>query len=182
MSGSPIAVKVSAMRMQARREVLAEVKHMEGCGGANYGTTGSFGTVGMFDVDEVGRLRATLPAAKLAIEFCWHGRPVAASLYADGDRTSGSMVLRAEAGRLPSSAIAASSRPDAFALLGLLPALLPDNWKLMVGADHTLRLEAEMTVSLPALVGDLLVPAVQFCLTVSPYLDLLEENAMGMRA
>lgn len=170
------------MRTRARSEVLPEVKHMEACESASYGTSGSFGTVGMFDVDEAGRLRATLPAAKLAIEFCWRDRAVAASLYADGDGLSGSMVLRAEAGRLPSSAIAASSRPDAFALLDLLPALLPENWKLMVGADHTLRLEAGMTVSLPALVGDLLVPAVQFCLTVSPYLDLLEENAMGMRA
>ena len=39
-----------------------------------------------------------------------------------------------------------------------------------------------MHVVMPALITDLLVPAVQFCLAASPYFDLLEENAMGLRA
>lgn len=142
----------------------------------------SYGSVGMFDVDAAGRLRPTQPASRLGMEFRWRDRPVTTSLRTIGDGSSGVMRLRTQAGRIPSSALAAAARPDAFELLRLLPGLLPQSWTLKIEADHTLQLESEMAVPMPALMSDLLVPAVQFCLAASPYLDLLEENAMGLRA
>ena len=144
--------------------------------------TGSYGSLGMFDIDQDGRLSPGLPASKLGMEFRWRERPVTSSLRAEEDAPTGTMVFRIRVGRVPSSAIAAAARPDAFELLRCLPALLPERWKLMVGADHGLHIEAELPVAMPALVSDLLVPAVRFCLDTSPLLDLLEENAMGMRA
>ena len=148
---------------------------------SQYGTP-SYGSLGLFDIDAAGRLSPSLPTARLVMEFVWRGRPVSSSLRSVGDGSSGVMTFRTQAGRMPSSAIAADARPDAFALLGLLPTLLPNGWKLSLGADHGLQLEREMEVPMPALMSDLLVPAVQFCLAASPYLDLLEENTMGLRA
>lgn len=142
----------------------------------------SYGSVGMFDVDETGRLNPSAPTAKLVMEFRWRERPVYGSLRSLGDGATGIMSFRTRAGRIPSSALAAAVRPDAFSLLGLLPTLLPESWKLMLGADHSLQLECEIAVPIPALVSDLLVPAVQFCLAASPHIDLLEEKAMGLRA
>ncbi len=141
-----------------------------------------YGSLGMFDIDETGRLSPSLPTSKLVMEFLWRGRPVSSSLRGVGDGVSGVMTFRTQAGRMPSSATAAAARPDAFGLLDLLPDLLPKCWKLRLAADHSLQLEREMQVPLPALMSDLLIPAVQFCLAASPYLDLLEENVMGMSA
>ncbi len=142
----------------------------------------SYGSLGMFDVDQGGRLSPSLPASKLVMEFRWRERPVTTSLRAEEDAPSGTIVFRTRVGRVPSSALAAAARPDAFELLRCLPALLPERWTLTLGADHGLQIEAEMAVAMPALVSDLLVPTVRFCLAASPLLDLLEENAMGMRA
>lgn len=137
-------------------------------------------TLGMFDVDISGRLSANRPDANLGMRFNWRGRPVIGALHGQCDGLTGSMLFRIWAGRIPSSSIAAEARPDAFALLRYLPALLPELWTLRVGADHSLELESVMPVAMPAHIKDLLVPAVQFCLAACPFLDLLEENAIGL--
>ncbi len=142
----------------------------------------SYGSVGAFDIDESGRLSPHAPAAKLGMRFSWRGRPVSTALRTTDDGSVGVMLLRAQAGRVPSTAIAAAARPDAFDLLRCLPTLLPEHWTVSLAADHSLQLQTEMRVAMPASASDLLIPAVQFCLAVSPYLDLLEENAMGMQA
>ena len=146
------------------------------------GSMTSYGSLGAFDVDEAGRLSPHLPAAKLGIRFSWRGRPVSTTLRATEDGSIGIMSLRAQAGRVPSTANAAAARPAAFDLIRCLPALLPEHWTLTLAADHSLQLQTEMQVAMPASVGDLLVPAVRFCLAVSPYLDLLDENALGLQA
>ena len=148
---------------------------------ATQGTLGG-GSLGMFDFDETGRLQPNLPTAKLGMDFIWRGRPVTSTVRAEGDGLTGVMTFRTQAGRMPSSAISAAARPDAFEIARSLPAVLPTKWTLRVDADHRLQIEAEMAVAMPALISDLLVPAVQFCLAASPYFDLLEENAMGLRA
>jgi hypothetical protein len=167
-----------------RQELEKRVRQGESGGRDNAASrsTASHGRLGSFDFDSAGRLRPNLPAARLGMEFRWRGRPVTTSVRAIGDGQTGTMLFRTQAGRMPSSAIAAPARPDAFELARCLSALLPPSWTLTVGADHSLQLAAEMQIVMPALVSDLLVPAVQFCLAASPYLDLLEENAMGMRA
>lgn len=142
----------------------------------------SYGSVGEFDVDEDGRLSPRAPAAELGMRFSWRGRPVSTALRTTDDGSVGIMRLCTQAGRVPSTATAAAARPDAFDLLRCLPALLPEHWTVSLAADHSLRLQTEMRVSMPASASDLLIPAVQFCLAISPYLDLLEENAMGMQA
>lgn len=146
------------------------------------GSIGSYGSVGAFDVDEDGRLSPNVPGSRLGMKFHWRDRVVSTALRTIEDGSIGIMTLRTQAGRIPSSALAAAGRPDAFGLLRTLPALLPSQWTLTIAPDHSVQLEAEMRVPMPALVSDLLVPAVRFCLIASPYFDLLEENAMGLRA
>ena len=136
----------------------------------------------MFDFDQGGRLIPRLPTARLGMKFRWRERPVTTALRTAGDGGQAILALHIEAGRVPSSATAAQARPEAFALLRCLPGLLPKAWKLTVAPNHSLVLNSEMAVALPALLTDLLVPAVQFCLAVSPFLDLLEENRMGPQA
>lgn len=182
MSGSPFSVKIVAGRERQEWGKRVIGTHNNSRDGAAPHAAETHRSLGTFEFDATGRLSPNLPAAKLAMEFCWRGRPVATSVRAGEDDQTGTMLFRTQAGRMPSSAIAAAARPEAFELARHLPALLPARWTLSVGADHGLQLEAEMQVAMPALVSDLLVPAVQFCLTVSPFLDLLEENSMGLRA
>ena len=140
------------------------------------------GSLTMFDVDRAGRLRASLPDAKLGMNFRWRGRSIATDLYSDAKAPTAVMVLRTQAGRIPSSALAADARPEAFDLLRRLPSLLPKDWTVTMTPDHGLQLRGEAHVPMPALISDLLVPAVQFCLAAAPLFDLLEEHAIGTHA
>ena len=157
-------------------------ERMAQMGGGSAAQSTTARTLGMFDFDQDGRLTPNLPGARLGMDFHWRDRLVTTALHTDDGGKGGVMVFRALAGRVPSSAIAPDARAPAFEILRCLPSLLPSDWTLTVEPDHSLRLHTTIPVAVPALVSDLLTPAVRFCLAVSPLLDLLEENAMGLYA
>ncbi len=137
------------------------------------------GDLGFFGFDGLGRLRPNPPDAKPVMACRWRGRPISTTLWELPGGT-GMIALKAQVGRVPSSLHAAAARPGALALAANLPALLPRGWTLTLACDHTLHIHTEQEVPMPALISDLLVPTVQFCLTAAPYLDLLDENALGL--
>jgi hypothetical protein len=133
-------------------------------------------SLGSFTVDEGGRLELQAPEMQSRLDFSWRGRPVAAQVHQDHLRLT--MLM----GRIPSSAVASARRPKAFALMNALPRLLPRGWSPALLADHQLRLAAEMPFSQPGTVTDLLVPMVRFLLELAPFLDLMEEEGIGVHA
>jgi hypothetical protein len=64
----------------------------------------------------------------------------------------------------------------------MLRTVLPEGWCLRLLPDHMLQLEVEERMPLPALIGELLVPATRFALRLGPYLDLLDEYGMDVNA
>lgn len=142
-------------------------------------TAALLGDMGFFGFDANGRLRPNPPDAKPVMACCWRGRPISTTLQEMPSGT-GMIALRAKVGRVPSSLDSAAARPDALALAAHLPSLLPRGWTLTLACDHTLYIHTEQEVPMPALITDLLVPTVQFCLTAAPFLDLLDENALGL--
>ncbi|TLU73442.1 hypothetical protein [Lichenicoccus roseus] len=137
------------------------------------------GDLGFFGFDTTGRLRPNPPDAMPMMECRWRGRRISTKLQDLSDGV-GMIALRAQVGRVPSSLHSAAVRPDALSLASNLPPLLPPGWTLTLACDHSLYLYTEQEVPMPALISDLLVPMVQFCLTAAPFLDLLDENGLGL--
>ncbi len=144
-------------------------------------------SLGSFSVDELGRI--SLGQGETGgFGFRWRGRPVALEVSngaAVGSRDGASSCrirITAQAGRVPSSALAAERRPDALQLARLLGDALPKGWRVRLRADHRLEIEAEESLPFPALVGELMVPATRFAIRLGPYLDLLDEHGMTMTA
>ncbi|MCQ8278741.1 hypothetical protein NFI95_09780 [Acetobacteraceae bacterium KSS8] len=145
--------------------------------------------MGAFLVDELGRLGLEHDRVG-GFAFRWRGRPMTLEIVPETlshqlpAALAGECRLRLSAriGRIPSTALAPERRPDAFALLRFLPTQLPEGWTLSLLADHGLRVAAEYHLALPAVVGELLVPATRFSLELAPYLDVLEEYGVAMEA
>ena len=143
-------------------------------------------SLGSFSVDELGRI--SLGQGETGgFGFRWRGRPVALEVSgaAAGTRPGASSCrvrITAQAGRVPSSALAAERRPDALQLARLLGDALPEGWRVRLLADHRLEIEAEESLPFPALVGELMVPATRFAIRLGPYLDLLDEHGMTTTA
>ncbi len=144
-------------------------------------------SLGSFSVDELGRI--SLGQGETGgFGFRWRGRPVAlevsgAAAAGPGGGASRCRVrITAQAGRVPSSALAAERRPDALQLTRLLGNALPEGWRVRLLADHRLEIEAEESLPFPALVGELMVPATRFAIRLGPYLDVLDEHGMTMTA
>lgn len=145
-------------------------------------------SLGSFSVDALGRV--SLGDGKVAgFGFQWRGRLMRLSVQApepgpgpEPEPRACRVLLTARVGRVPTTALAAERRPEAFELARALVGMLPDGWQVQLMADHSLQLQSEQHVPLPATIGALLVPATRFTLTLAPYLDLLDEHAMGMAA
>ncbi|WP_428376204.1 hypothetical protein [Lichenicoccus sp.] len=137
------------------------------------------GDLGFFGFDAYGRLRPNPPDAKPVMACRWRGRAISTTLW-ELSSGSGRIALRAQVGRIPSSAHSAAARPEALSLAAQLPPLLPSGWTVTLACDHTLYIHTEQEVPMPALITDLLVPTVEFCLAVAPFLDLLDENELGL--
>ena len=144
-------------------------------------------SLGSFSVDELGRISLGQGEAG-GFGFRWRGRSVAlevsngATAGTRGSASSCRIRITAQAGRVPSSALAAERRPDALQLARLLRGALPQGWRVRLLADHRLEIEAEESLPFPALVGELMVPATRFAIRLGPYLDLLDEHGMTMTA
>lgn len=127
-------------------------------------------THGPFLVDQEGGLT---PLRRPALRFAWRGRGCEASFE------EGQIRIAAQAGRVPSTAERAADRPGAFALLGSLPADLPQGWRLFLLPDHRVRLEALKPVAGPATATQLVGAMVGFALALDPYLDRLESAGVA---
>lgn len=143
--------------------------------------------LGAFTVDDMGRIG--LQDGRVGgFGFRWRGRPMLLELDQGKDAgvmagaTACRITLSARIGRIPSTALSPERRPDAFALLRAMPLLLPDGWRLSLLSDHGLRLHAETTLALPAMIGALIEPATRFALQMAPYLDVLEQYGVAMNA
>ncbi len=136
-------------------------------------------SLGSFSVDELGRI-SVQDGGTGGFCFRWRSRPVA--LQVQGAASGCRIRITAQAGRVPSSALAAERRPDALRLARLLRDALPAGWRVRLLADHRLELEIEEDLPAPALIGELLVPATRFAIRLGPYLDLLDEHGMTMAA
>lgn len=142
-------------------------------------------SLGSFSVDELGRI--SLGQGETGgFGFRWRGRPVALEVSGAAAGQGGASRCRvritAQAGRVPSSALAAERRPDALQLARLLGNALPEGWRVRLLADHRLEIEAEESLPFPALVGELMVPATRFAIRLGPYLDVLDEHGMTTTA
>lgn len=149
---------------------------------------------GSFSVDELGRISLG-DATQGGFAFQWRGRPIALTVHGMDQSAEAPFPGRnraavspcrirmsARVGRVPSTAVAAAKRPDAFRLASALSGLLPPGWGVRLLPDHMLQFQSEEQVPLPALIGELLVSATRFTLTLAPYLDLLEEHGVEMNA
>jgi hypothetical protein len=137
-------------------------------------------TFGPFRVDAAGGLAPIEPAAPPRFTFRWRDRLVHASLQ-EGEVPAGSLRLRAQLGRVPSSALPpeAARRPQSFTLLRSLPATLPQDWRVGLTPDHRVVLEAECHVALPITATGLVGEVTGFLLRLAPYLDVLDEVGLA---
>jgi hypothetical protein len=127
--------------------------------------------LGPFNVASDGRLTPRDPENHKGFSVRWRGCFVHARMLMDGR-----LVLRANLGRVPSTAGAARAlREPLFAVVRGLPATFPRAWKLNLLADHRIELASEEPLELPASATELVSLITQFLLALGPYLDLMEE-------
>lgn len=132
--------------------------------------------LGPFLIEEDGRLQLRRPDTKPAFWFLWQGRRVDAKLGAGG------VTLSMLIGRVPSSIRQPEVREPAFALLRALPSTLPEGWKMRLTPEHTIWVQAFDKVALPATISGLIEPLVRFLLSVSPYLEMIEQGGLGVKS
>jgi hypothetical protein len=128
-------------------------------------------SLGPFAVDNAGAIDLQAPAANYA--FRWRDRSVHACLRKEG------LALEVELGRVPSTAQAASARPQLLATMRRLPAMLPPEWRLLLRADHRLDVATRLPVQWPLSAVDLVAAQTGFLLTLGPYLDVLEDAGVA---
>jgi hypothetical protein len=127
---------------------------------------------GPFLVDQAGGLTPAgdpLPA----LRFAWRGRGCEARIEA------GRISLTAQAGRIPFTAEGRAARPGVFALLGEMPAALPQGWQLRLLPDHRVHLAVERSIPEVATATQLVGAMVSFALALDPYLDRLESAGLS---
>lgn len=136
--------------------------------------------LGPFTVDAEGRLAPRDPQALPAFLFRWRGRVIRARLR-PGPPEQGRLLLHSVLGRVPSTGHRTDPAPrtQSFVALHWLPGRLPPQWCLGLLPDHRVLLEAGTDVTLPITASGLLTELTGFLLTLSPYLDVLEELGIG---
>jgi hypothetical protein len=141
--------------------------------------TGLF-TLGVFSVDQLGRLLPRVPDVPPGFGFRWRMRDIRARLVSGTDVAQGHLVLRATLGRVPSTALdgAGELRPQSFAAVRALKHALPSEWRVRLLADHRVLLETRAEVGLPVTATGLLTEVTRFLLGLDPYLDLLDEAGL----
>jgi hypothetical protein len=135
--------------------------------------------LGPFLVDPSGRLSPTGEGVFPAFRLLWRDQAVQVAMARRlGD--VGTLVLDLPAGRVGSTAGDAPARSQqrrevVFAALRAVASLMPPGWRLALGADHGVRLLAEVPLAMPASATDLISQVTLSLLAASPYLDVLAE-------
>ena len=129
---------------------------------------------GPFLMDETGQLSLTMPEPAPFFTFRWHATIFTVCM------SEGSLILRAIAGRIPSTADGQGKRDGAMKLLRAFPPLLPRGVQLRLLPDYRLQLEMETSLAWPATATALLAPIVAMLFRFAPVLEALEEA--GLRA
>lgn len=130
-------------------------------------------TLGRFALDRQGRLRPRAPHQGPTLRFVWRGHLCEARV------TETTLILAAEAARIPSTAQSGADRQAAFAALDTVRAGLPPGRRLRLLPDHRIRLEAEVALSATPTVVTILAGLVRFARTLDPYLDALAAGTAG---
>jgi hypothetical protein len=136
-------------------------------------------TLGPFRVDAAGTLEPIESGPAPGFTCSWRNRKVHAKLL-PGEPSDWRLQLQAPLGRVPSSARTsdAARRLPGFALLRELPATLPKGWRIGLGPDHRVLLEAECRAALPITATALIAEVTSFLLELAPYLDVLDEAGL----
>lgn len=134
--------------------------------------------LGPFAVDPDGKLTPRNPEARPNFSVQWRGRSVRAFVHPDGDH--GKLILHALLGRVPSTAANPQTtvRQLSFALVRGLVGAAPPGWHIGLRPDHQLLLQATSAIPLPITAVALVTEITAFLLTLSPYLDLLDETGI----
>jgi hypothetical protein len=135
--------------------------------------------LGPFTVDSGGRLSPGEPDKILAFLFRWRDHLVRARL-AQASPSDGRLALQSTLGRVPSTAGASDEtlRRRSFSVLRWLPRIVPPGWRVLLLADHRVRLETETCIALPITAAALITEITRFLLALGPYLDLLDEEGL----
>ena len=126
--------------------------------------------LGPFSVDVDGGLTPARRDVPAGFSIRWHGRAVHARLVQDKDQ-EGHLSIQSSLGRI---------RAACLTMLQKLLNALPEGWKVRLLPDHQPRLEVETDVALPITVYNLVTEMTLFLLTLSPYLDLMDEAGVGL--
>jgi len=131
--------------------------------------------IGPFLIEETGHLTLRMPEPAPGFAFSWRGTGFTVKL------TEGTLLLRAQAGRVPSTAEGKSRREDALVLLRAVPAILPAGLRLRLLPDHRIQIETEDSLSWPTTASGMLTPIVAMMMRLAPVLDLFEEAGLHIR-
>jgi hypothetical protein len=141
--------------------------------------------LGPFEVDAAGRISPGQPHASPAFLFRCHDRVVRSRLaQADGNASAGRLILQTTIGRVPSTAGAAGNdqRARSFALLHWLAHSVPAEWRTSLSPDHHVWVNTEAEIDLPITAAALITKITCFALELTPYLELLDEAGVTVRA
>lgn len=128
--------------------------------------------IGPFLLNQAGQLSLGVPEAAPCFTFRWRSTFFTVRLSEDG------VSLRAQAGRIPSTADGGGKRDGALTLLRALPPLLPADVHMRLLPDYRLQLDTECQPGWPATAASLFAPIVAMLFRLAPALDLLEEGGL----
>lgn len=139
--------------------------------------------LGPFKVDDHGLLSPSTPESFPGFAVRWRDRLVhARMLQRNPSGDLGRLDLSTRLGRVPSTAHAPPPSPrrsDVLVAIRHLPGLLPQGWRLELAADHSIIVQAQTALTLPVSAVSLVTEMAMFLLTLTPYLELLDEEGIG---
>jgi hypothetical protein len=135
--------------------------------------------LGPFKVGPNGLISPATPTHMPSFGVRWRERLVQARISEDSEGM-GTLRLTSRIGRVPSTAQEPGCRPAALGIVRDLPELLPESWGVRLAADHSIVMEARTRLALPVSAVSLVTQLSSFLLALSPYLDVLDGEGMGV--
>ncbi len=131
--------------------------------------------IGPFLMEEDGSLQLREPAPEPVFSFIWRKTCFTVRV------SEGAIMLRAPAGRIPSTADGPGRRHAALAALRALPSCLPANLRLHLLPDHRVQVDMRADLGWPTSASALMAPIVGMLLQLAPVLDLMAEAGLLTR-